>query len=120
VNLSIEAADALPAIRTDPIRLQRIIDLMLAAAIKATPNGALTVSAEHDARVVRIVIAGSRLDPARDLPTSTADALLQSGAGLRLAMAHAAATALGGTITLDSSTADDAAVRLELQLPRVS
>jgi signal transduction histidine kinase len=117
VNLTIAAADPLPAIRTDPIRLQRIIDLMLAAAIKATPNGALTISAEHDARAVRIIIAGSRLDPVRDLPGSTADAL-KSGAGLRLAMAHAAAHAVGGTIALEPNPADNSVVRLELRLPR--
>ena len=88
--------------RTDACRA---LALILGTAVKVTPGGTLTVTAH--AHGPRISVAGGRLDPRRD--QLSPDRAL-TGAALRLELAGAAASRIGGAVHLQ----EDGSVHLHL------
>jgi signal transduction histidine kinase len=103
VSVAAEVPDGLPAVRTDAVRLRRVLDLLIAAAIKVSPNARLVVGVTHAPDATWIFVSGARLDPIRDVPDIDG-VPFRSGAGLRLAMAQAGARALGATLEIDAET----------------
>jgi signal transduction histidine kinase len=108
--------EPLPTLRSDTERLCRTLDLLIAAAIKTSPEAVLRIeaAAAHDG--VTISIAGTRLDPDRDVPRVDAPDAVTTGAGLRIAMARACAAAIGAR--LDVTAAADS-TRVELRVPHL-
>jgi hypothetical protein len=102
---------------TDARRLQRAIYLTLYAAVRATSDGALRVTADgRDG--LRLVVAGAAI-PAGALPVTSAGAGTLHGHGgvlsLRLAIARATARLLGGELVVESDAGDR--TRLVLTVP---
>jgi len=103
VNVSADIAADLPPVQTDPDRLRRIVDLLVAAAIKVSPNGDLTLQAKRTEHGTVIAVTGARLDPERDVPAQNG-VPFQTGAALRIAMAQTGALSLGATVEVDAAT----------------
>jgi signal transduction histidine kinase len=101
VIVEAEVPEGLPAIETDAARLRRVLDLLIAAAIKVSPNARLVVGAARAGNRTRLFVSGARLDPVRDVP-DVEGVPFRSGAGLRIAMAQAGARALGATLEIDA------------------
>jgi signal transduction histidine kinase len=87
--------DGDPVLATDPLRFRRCLDLCLSAAVKTSAGRELLIRLDPDPPAARIRIAGSGIDPRRDDPAERSDGTVISGAGLRLAMAAAAARPAG-------------------------
>jgi signal transduction histidine kinase len=116
VTLELDMPDAVPDALAEAQRLRRALDLIVAAAIKGSPNGKLTLGAASDERHVLIFVDGTRLDPARDAPDPATPDAVDSGAALRIAMAAAAARTFGGRVSLVRH--DEESSRLALSIPR--
>jgi signal transduction histidine kinase len=113
VQLAVEDGDA--SFTTSPLAAERTLRLALGAAIKVSGGSRLRIFAESLPEP-RIVIAGTRLDPAGDDPDHGAEPPRQvlTGAALRLALARDAARVHGGAVTLHA--ADDGA-RVHITVP---
>jgi signal transduction histidine kinase len=103
VRLEARAADDLPTIEVDPLRIGEVLGNLVANALRHTPpGGEVTLAAERgdDGVVVRVRDTGSGIDPDRlphvfDRFSKTPDS---SGAGLGLAIAKTLVEAHGGAI----------------------
>ncbi len=118
-NAQLNATDfaGLDQVMTNPQRLAHALDLALGAAVRASPNAGLRISAERDSDGVQtLFVRGTSLDAVRDDPSlqitpddtnGTAGAIC-TGPGLRLAMAKRLATSIGADVDLqrdgDSTT----------------
>jgi signal transduction histidine kinase len=118
VTLEHTRADAPTEVRSDRARLRRIVDLALAAAVKASPGATIRVTvgpdhtdAEHP---VRIDVHGVGLDLRRDAPVGPGHPI-RSGVALRLAMARRAAHRIGANLTVEAQI--DTAGRIAIHLP---
>jgi signal transduction histidine kinase len=109
----------LPAVRFQ--RLLRAAELATIAAVKGSSGRVLPVRCEVESDAVLIRIEGSALDPVDDLPDGVFGVPANGGpltpARLRLAMAAAALTTVGGSLELEPSH-DGTAVVLLLPLSR--
>lgn len=115
VTLLAEPTDELPRITTDADRLRRTLDLLVAAAIKASPGATLHMRTHLDDGTITIHIDGTGIDPERDAPDPDAPGSFTTGAGLRIAMARAGADAIGARLT---ASTDAGQTRLSITLPR--
>lgn len=122
---------SLPAdlqVRADPDRLQQILLNLLTNAIKFTPNGgAVSVTVEHDDENAHIHVADTGVGIPAEEQAHIFDPFIQadgqdidtkSGIGLGLAISHDLATAMNGTLTVDSEEGEGAT--FTLTLPRLS
>jgi two-component system OmpR family sensor kinase/two-component system sensor histidine kinase BaeS len=99
----------LPQVQADPDRLGQVLHNLLANALRHTPGGKVTLSAEQTADQVRIRVddSGEGIAPT-DLPFIfdrfyRADDSQSSSSGLGLAIAKTWVEAMGGTIGVESS-----------------
>ncbi len=116
LSLSAHISDALPTVLADPARVQQLISNLVGNAIKFTPRGgSITVSAEPDAREVRVIIEDTGQGiPAENLPhvfghfwqANKAD---RRGIGLGLAIAKGIVDAHGGRIWVKSREGEGSA-----------
>ena len=98
VDLEVVREPALPMLRTDPTRLNAVLDLAIGAAVRASPGASLRLAFESDAGALLVRVEGTALDPARDTPRTPATP--ESGPALRLAMAARSLELLGGQLSL--------------------
>jgi signal transduction histidine kinase len=105
----IDTGDARVELVTRRTDACRALALILGAAVKVTPGSTIHVSAD-DTAGPRFIVAGTNLDPLRD---RLAHERPLTGAGLRLALASAAAARVRGRVDI----LDDGAVHL--LLPRL-
>ncbi len=127
VQLVLHAPESPLRVRFDPGMLRRVIDNLLALALKRAPRNSsviLRVTA-HTPPFVRITLldfGGELAAELRDqLAAGTAPAAgeqLASEVGLALAFASMAADTLGGTFTLDDEAPNGATFRLDLPMPQ--
>jgi two-component system OmpR family sensor kinase/two-component system sensor histidine kinase BaeS len=100
----------LPVVQADPDRLAQVLHNLLANALRHTPGGKVTLSAEQSADQVRIRVddTGEGINPT-DLPFifdrfyRAGDSQPSGSTGLGLAIAKTWVEAMGGTIGVDSS-----------------
>lgn len=122
-DLIVPPLDSLEPIRTDPERLARALDLALGAAVRASPGATLTLTIARTAdSVMELCVHGTALDPERDDPAleivppnsgDNAGRAINTGAGLRLAMARRLANSIGGDVDLLRS-GDSTTLRMRL------
>ena len=113
---SLSVRDVAASFTTSPDDAARALRLALGAAIKATPDGTLTLTATP-APDPALIIAGTALHTERDHPDTALSSHLQqslTGAAFRLALARQTAQILGGTLTLEP---DGAATTVILRIP---
>jgi two-component system OmpR family sensor kinase len=99
----------LPIVQADPDRLAQVLHNLLANALRHTPGGKVTLSAEQTANQVRIRVddTGEGIAPT-DLPFifdrfyRADDSKPSSNSGLGLAIAKTWVEAMGGTIGVES------------------
>jgi signal transduction histidine kinase len=114
-NLQTPPLDSLGRVRTDPVRLERMLDLALGAAVRSSPSGQLSISFELDPDgVQQMLVHGTSLDAERDdpalqvMPDQNGGRAIATGAGLRLAMAKRLANSMAVDVDLrrdgDSTT----------------
>jgi signal transduction histidine kinase len=99
----------IPDVRSDRERLQRILDLMLYAAVKHPDSNGLELRAEAQPDGATVRVRGIRI-PTR--PDASDPALR---VGIRIAIVAATATALGGDLRLECA-AEDAANEMVLRI----
>jgi signal transduction histidine kinase len=88
-----------PAAQADPDAVDRLLDLLLAAVIRARHNGDVQILVSGDSHIVSILTSGARFDDLADLAALDARPDdIDSALGLRLAIAHRIATSLGGLL----------------------
>jgi two-component system, OmpR family, sensor histidine kinase BaeS len=121
VTLECRAADGVPELDVDPVRIGEVLANLLANAVRHTPRGgSVTAAVEPSAAGVAFTVAdtGSGIDPT-DLPyvfdrfVKSADS---GGAGLGLAIARSLVQAHGGSITADSRPGRGTTMRFVLPL----
>jgi signal transduction histidine kinase len=111
-RLTLELAEALPAIVGDADRLRQILTNLLSNALKYTPSGGhITIAAHEDTDCVRVAVqdTGIGLTPAEQAQLFTPFFRAQhattprvGGTGLGLAITRALVELHGGTITVTS------------------
>jgi signal transduction histidine kinase len=110
VTLTCIAADDLPRVSVDPLRLRQVLGNLLANALRHTPpGGAVTVRGERDGPCVRVTVenTGSTLTPEQAArvfdPFWRADPsrATDGGSGLGLAIARQLIALHGGRIWID-------------------
>ncbi len=104
VRLSGRAAEQLPTISADPVRLGEILRNLLANALRATPaGGEVEVAAAPDAHAIAFTVrdtgAGLALGEAERIFDRYHRAADSTGSGLGLTIARELVEAHGGTIT---------------------
>jgi two-component system, OmpR family, sensor histidine kinase BaeS len=121
VTLESRAADGVPDLDVDPVRIGEVLANLLANAVRHTPRGgSVSAVVEPAAAGVAFTVAdtGSGIDPA-DLP-HVFDRFVKSadsgGVGLGLAIARSLVQAHGGTITADSQPGRGTTMRFTLPL----
>lgn len=130
LSFDIEIADEAKGIFLGDIaRVQQIVDLLAANAVKFTDQGGVTVRVEEEERVgIRSMFKLSVVDTGLGFDESTAGALFErfsqgaaprGGLGLGLAIADAIARAMGGDISASASSGlgSTFTVRLPLERP---
>jgi signal transduction histidine kinase len=107
VTLGWQAADGVPELEVDPVRIGEVLANLLANAVRHTPRGgsvAAVVEPAPEGVAFTVADTGKGIDPA-DLPY-VFDRFVKSsdsgGAGLGLAIARSLVQAHGGSITADS------------------
>jgi two-component system OmpR family sensor kinase/two-component system sensor histidine kinase BaeS len=124
VSLTVNAANDLPIVDVDPLRVREVAANLLANAIRYAPEaGSVTVDAHRDA--TSIVVSVSDDGPGiseQDLPhvfDRFYKARSSSGSGLGLAIAHSLVTAHGGTIAASSEPGRGTTITFRLPLTPV-
>jgi two-component system, OmpR family, sensor histidine kinase BaeS len=121
VRLDWRAADGVPELDVDPVRIGEVLANLLANAVRHTPSGgSVSVVVEPAPAGVAVTVAdtGRGIDAA-DLPyvfdrfVKSADS---GGVGLGLAIARSLVQAHGGTITADSQPGRGTTMRFTLPL----
>jgi two-component system sensor histidine kinase BaeS len=119
VTLECRAADGVPELDVDPVRIGEVLANLLANAVRHTPRGgSVSVAVEPAVAGAAFTVAdtGSGIDPA-DLPyvfdrfVKSADS---GGVGLGLAIARSLVQAHGGTITAASQPGRGTTMRFTL------
>jgi len=116
LDLRIDLAPDLPALCVDPQRLQQVITNLLGNAIKFTPDGRVTISAQMsgagDSAAIVITVADTGIGIAEKDQALVFDEFRQAdgsttrrygGTGLGLAITKKLVEMMGGTITLESA-----------------
>jgi len=112
VQLSVDA-DADVTIVGDPDSVERLLDLIIAAALRTAPDTAVQLVLRTDNDHATLHATGALFDPAAHSPALLSPPqLIDSGLALRLAIAQRIARQLGGHLTVDP------AGLLSLRLPR--
>ncbi len=113
--------DALPELRTDPMRLQQILVNLLSNAIRHSPEGAaitVQVAPESDGVGLRVVDRGAGIPPEmRERifePFERFDPQSGLGTGLGLAVSRRLADVLGGRLEVESQMGEGASFTLTL------
>ncbi|WP_255586604.1 ATP-binding response regulator [Hephaestia mangrovi] len=127
IELRYEPAGRLPRfVRTDEKRLRQILINLLSNAIKYTIAGSVTLSVAYRSQVAEVAITDTGIGIApEDLERifepfergSSAEAALQPGVGLGLAITRMLARVLGGEITAASTPGIGSCFTLRLFLP---
>jgi len=91
--------DGHPVAAADPDAVERLLDLLLAATIRARHDGDVQILVAGDTKTVSATTRGARFDALADLASINARPDdIDSALGLRLAIAHRIAAALGGRL----------------------
>jgi signal transduction histidine kinase len=121
VTLRWQAADGVPELDVDPVRIGEVLANLLANAVRHTPRGGSVAAVVEPAPAgVAFTVSdtGTGIDPA-DLPY-VFDRFVKSsdsgGAGLGLAIARSLVQAHGGSITADSRPGRGTTMRFVLPL----
>jgi two-component system OmpR family sensor kinase/two-component system sensor histidine kinase BaeS len=121
VTLRWQAADGVPELDLDPVRIGEVLANLLANAVRHTPRGGSVAAVVEPAPAgVAFTVSdtGTGIDPA-DLPY-VFDRFVKSsdsgGAGLGLAIARSLVQAHGGSITADSRPGRGTTMRFVLPL----
>jgi signal transduction histidine kinase len=121
VTLRWQAADGVPELDVDPVRIGEVLANLLANAVRHTPRGgsvAAVVESAPAGVAFTVSDTGKGIDPA-DLPY-VFDRFVKSsdsgGAGLGLAIARSLVQAHGGSITADSRPGQGTTMRFVLPL----
>jgi signal transduction histidine kinase len=108
VTLTVEAADGLPDLELDPLRVRQVITNLVSNALRHTPAGGrvtVSVSADGDDQVLAVADNGGGMDA--DAASHAFDRFWRTpdspGAGLGLAIARDLMVAHGGEIALEST-----------------
>jgi signal transduction histidine kinase len=108
VTLTMEAADGLPDLELDPLRVRQVITNLVSNALRHTPAGGrvtVSVSADGDDQLLAVADTGGGMDA--DAASHAFDRFWRTpdspGAGLGLAIARDLMVAHGGGIALDST-----------------
>ncbi|MDA1003123.1 MAG: ATP-binding protein [Chloroflexi bacterium] len=119
VRLAADAADDLPLLDVDPVRIREVLTNLVANALRYTPaGGAVTIAVTREAAGLRLVVidSGEGIDPQllphiferfRKDPRSR-------GFGLGLAIARQLVEAHGGTLTAESARGQGTTMTVEL------
>jgi signal transduction histidine kinase len=129
VTLDIEAHEAFPLLRFDPIRFRQILLNLMSNAVKFTPAGGhvgVSAAVTKDAIVIAVTDTGigmRREDIAIALkPFQQIDSALSrrfDGTGLGLPLAKALTELHGGTLEIESAPGEGTTVRLRLPRERM-
>ena len=124
IHLSLEVANALPAIEADPDRLAQVLRNLLANALRHTPIGGwIAVSASLAPGYIRVAVAdnGRGIEPQhlesvfdRFWRTDRSRSRESGGSGLGLAIAKSLVEAHGGRIWAESAPGQGATFTFEL------
>ena len=122
------AADPAPGVRVDRPQILRVVDNLVANAVKFTPDGGsvrLVARREGDTAIVEVADTGLGVPPAeqpelfnRFYRGTNAIEKAIPGSGLGLAISQVIAEAHGGRIQLESTPGAGSTFRLLLPLPR--
>jgi two-component system, OmpR family, sensor histidine kinase BaeS len=121
VTLECRAADGVPELEVDPVRIGEVLANLLSNAVRHTPRGGSVAALVEPAPAgVSFTVSdtGTGIDPA-DLP-HVFDRFVKSadsgGVGLGLAIARSLVQAHGGSITADSQPGRGTTIRFTLPL----
>jgi len=112
IALTLNLPAELPALESDEIRVNQVLQNLMANAVKFTDEGGVTVSAESDGQTISVRIADTGIGMApEDLPhifeefrqVNGSASRRHEGTGLGLAIARKSARLLGGDITVEST-----------------
>lgn len=122
VELRVVAAEAVPAIEMDPMRMRQVVTNLVDNAIRVMPDGGtitLSVAAADGHLLIEVADDGPGI-PA-DLLATVFDRFSKApesrGSGLGLAIARAIVTAHGGTIEARSDPAEARGTTIRIALP---
>ncbi len=114
-----------PAVLGDPLRIKQVLRNLVSNALKFTPSGSVTVSAQWSGGVCSIDVADTGAGVPVDRRESIFEAFVQAdgassrrqgGAGLGLAIARQLSEAMGGSLTLVHSGPAGSTFRMVLPL----
>jgi signal transduction histidine kinase/HAMP domain-containing protein len=123
IALKLDMPAELPAMESDEIRVNQILQNLMANAVKFTDQGGVTVSAESDGQTIAVRVADTGIGIAlEDLPhifeefrqVDASTSRRHEGTGLGLAIARKAARLLGGDITVESTPGQGSVFTLTL------
>lgn len=126
IGISFVETAPLPVIATDAGRIRQVLFNLLANAIKFTPAGSITVTAnQNDAQMIEITVEDTGVGIPEDQLETVFEAFHQvdngmsrdfGGAGLGLAICRNIMTALGGQISVTSTVGRSSVFRLTLPI----
>jgi signal transduction histidine kinase/CHASE3 domain sensor protein len=125
IALTLDTPAELPPLVSDEIRVNQILQNLMANAIKFTDQGGVTVSAESDGQTLSVRVADTGIGMApEDLPhifeefrqVNGSASRRHEGTGLGLAIARKTARLLGGDITVESMPGQGSVFTLTLPL----
>ena len=89
-------------VKADPDSAERLLDLVIAAALRAAPEDSLQLSLVAEPGSVTVQACGATFDPVVHGPAlQSPPDFIESGLALRLAIAQRVATHLGGSLAID-------------------
>ena len=121
VTIDVAAADDLPLLDVDPVRVREIVSNLVTNALRYTPaGGSIGIAASHDpaARAVRVAVRDTGAGIEAEVLPHVFDRFWKSpdsrGSGLGLAIARSLVEAHGGRIGADSEPGTGTTVRFTL------
>ena len=120
VAIEVDAADGLPEVLVDPVRIREVVTNLVVNALRAMPNGGglmLAVREGAGEQVVTVTDTGVGIDPEEtpDVFERFRKGSTSSGSGLGLTISRDLVHAHGGTISLTS--VPGAGTMVEVRLP---